>query len=139
MDIKLPEVSDHLHRLLILAIREALESKEKNKHGALLLSSGKIVGRGYNSLQPTCVSTSCYRHAEMSCLNINANNGRKKFKRFKLSRKQREEHKKGRRVRETMQVGSRRRPCRYYWQPNRDTRIKTMRSMYLRYASYRRL
>ena len=139
MDIRLPNVSGHLYRLLSLAIREALESKEKNKHGAVLLSSGKIMGKGCNSLEPTCVSTSCYRHAEMSCLNSNGNNGRKRFKRYKLSQGKREEGKKGRRVHKERKVGRCGRTYCNYWKSDRDARIKTLPGVYLCHASYRRL
>lgn len=75
----------------------ALRSQMSEKHGAVLVRGGKIVGKGFNSGSPMRMfgdkgNFGCYMHAEMAAIREFQNAQRKKHYKQSKSKKYFERH-----------------------------------------------
>ena len=74
---KLCNISLRHYRYMAEAINEAIKSPIHHKHGCVIVSNGKIVGRGYNHLRSTSsdglIHNCCSCHAEIAALRSLAN------------------------------------------------------------------
>jgi tRNA(Arg) A34 adenosine deaminase TadA len=59
-------------RFISAAIQESIKSPVLMRHGAVAVTSGKIMGRGYNHYRTNSkdnfISNTCTCHAEIACL-----------------------------------------------------------------------